>query len=184
MKYCLLFFLLFSITSCSNKLELEKRFDCNSQSLSNTKQFTDFKKNYKITIPKHWKTSLYYNTFQSEIFTADTTKQLTETYILDTSHNLGKLNFDDRFIKKIDSVLTSEKLVFVASGEELFNKKPSFWYLSKGNQQGFTYHQLDFYTKLSENTYFSTTTKVYGDKNINERFCESISIQKTVNFLE
>lgn len=176
--------LLFSIISCSNKFELEKRFDCSTSKIKNTKQFTDFRKNYKIEIPKNWKTNLYYNSFQSEIFTADTTKQLTETYILDTSFNLGELKFDTSFIKKIDSVLIANDLELVSYGKEKFNKKPSYWYLSKGNKKGFTYHQLDFFTKLSKTNYFSTTTKVYGEHNINERFCESISIQKTVVFLE
>lgn len=183
MKYLYLICFL-SIISCSNKLEIEKRFDCNVPKANNTKQFTDFKKNYKIKIPKHWKTSLYYNAIQSEIFTADTTKQLTESYILETSFNLGEVTFDKNFSKKIDSVLMADNLVLVSSGEEEFHKKPSVWYLSKGNKNGFTYHQLNLFTKLSKTNYFSTTTKVYGEHLINQRFCESISIQKTVTFLE
>lgn len=183
MKYLyLICFLL--IISCSNTLELEKRFDCSASNIKSTKQFTDFRKNYSIEIPKHWNTNLYYNSIQSEIFTADTTKQLTETYILETSFNLGELKFNSNFRKKIDSVLIADDLVLVSSGEEEFHKKPSIWYLSKGNKNGFTYHQLNFFTKLSKTNYFSTTTKVFGDHTINQRFCESIAIQKTVTFLQ
>lgn len=184
MKYFFLLIVGFLIFSCSNKLEFEKKYNCSTSSLSNSKQLTDFKKNYTINIPKDWKTEYYYSNVQSEIVVADTIKNLTSSYVLATSFNLGELNFDEKFYNKRDSLLQVNQLFLISSGKEILKEKPSFWYISKGNKNGFLYHQLNFLIKTSKSSYFNATTKVYGNENIEERFCEAVSIIKTVNFLE
>lgn len=179
--YCFVF-LLFS--GCSNQSEIGKKMNCSKTTYKNTKQITDFNKNFILSIPSNWKTELYFDNYQSEIFTADTLKQLSETYILAASHNLGTLNFDKDFHHRKDSVLSANNLKIISSGNESFQSKPSFWYVSKGTKNNFDYHRFTVLAKLSENTYFSAYAEIYGNMNIDERICESISLLESIQFLE
>ncbi|SDW90274.1 hypothetical protein SAMN05444411_102427 [Lutibacter oricola] len=183
-KIGLIILLTVLVISCKKQSQLSARFDCGNESVSNTKQILDFNKNFKVSIPSSWNTQLHYSTSQSQIFTADTTKQLSKTYILDTSFNYGEINFDSDFIKKTDSIIKSKNLILVTSEKEKFKNKDSFWYVVKGLKQKMTYHQLNMIIKLSNNTYFSANVDVYGDTRINERLCESLSILNSVEFLE
>ena len=57
----------------------------------------DVKKTFSVAYPKNWKTNLYFDETQSSIFTADTTKQLTETVLLDITFINKEINFNDSF---------------------------------------------------------------------------------------
>lgn len=184
MRFLLLGFLFFSLISCSNNNVLAEEFNCESVALNNLIERTDFKKKFKLEIPSNWKTKLYYTEFQSELFAADTTKQLTETYILNTSFNLGKLNFDALFSSKNDSILILENLNKINSKSIQFKDKPAHWILASGFKNGFPFHQFKLSIKLSESTYFSCATEIYGDELVNERICESISIINNIEFLQ
>ncbi|SNR35704.1 hypothetical protein [Lutibacter flavus] len=184
MKHLLFIFLLmFILTSCVKQSDLSKSFDCKTHNLNNLTTITDFKNNFRISIPSDWKTNLYYDNFQSEIFTADTIKQLSETYILDVSFNYGNLNFDDSFHKKTDSLLTNSNLQKIKSNTIQFRNKPAYWYVVKGTKKGFNYHQFNLIVLNSENTYFTANSEIYGDNNIDDRICESISILDKIEFL-
>jgi len=185
MKYiaflCLIFLL---ISACSKQSEIGKKLNCSATTYKNTKEITDFNKNFTLNIPSNWKSELYFDNYQSEIFTADTIKQLSETYILAASYNLGTLNFDRDFHYRKDSVLTANNLKIIDSGNESFQSKPSFWYISKGTKNNFDYHRFTVLTKLSENTYFSAYAEIYGNANIDKRICESITLLESIQFLE
>jgi len=183
-KTGLLFIVIFSIIGCSKQSELSKIFNCSSTSIKNTKSISDFNKNFKLSIPTNWKTDLYFDQYQSELFTADTTKQLLSTYILDASFNFGILNFDEAYYTKIDSVLEISKLQKINSGNLDFNNKPAYWYVAKGQKNNYNYHQFNITLKLSENTYFNSYSEIYGDENVDERICESIAILESLEFVK
>ncbi len=183
-NYLFLLFVLTILSSCKKQSELSTIFNCKTVNLKNSSNYSDFKKNFKIAIPSSWKTELYYNEFQSEIFTADTTKQLTATFVLDASFNYGNLKFNDDFHKKTDSIIAVSNLQKINHGNLFFKEKPAFWYLVKGTKKGFNYHQFNLMAKLSEDTYFTAYTEVYGDFNVNERICESIAILDKIEFLQ
>ncbi len=174
----------FLFISCSNQSELNKIYACDVDEIETPKVIIDFNKNFKLTISNNWKTNLYFDEFQSEIFTADTVKQLTESFILGSSFNFGVLNFNNNFYKRTDSILKQNKLEAINSGSQPFQFKPSYWYVAKGFKNGFTYHQFNLTAKLSETTYFNAYSEIYGDNNINERICETISILEKVTFLK
>lgn len=185
MKYLLILSIItFTFFSCSKHSELAKTFDCNTTNLNNLITISDFKNNFKISIPNNWKTNLYYDNYQSEIFTADTIKQLSETYILDMSFNYGNLLFNDSFHKKTDSLLTSSNLQKIKSNAIQFQNKPAYWYVVKGTKNGFNYHQFNLIVINSENTYFTANSEIYGNNHIEERICESISILDKIEFLQ
>ena len=183
-QYTVLFFVLFLILGCKEKSELNKTFNCNTFNLNNIETYSDFKQNFKLDIPLSWKTELYYDEFQSEIFTADTTKQLSETYILDAAFNFGNLEFNEEFYLKTDSIILVSSLQKAKDGNLQFKSKPAYWYLVKGTKKGFSYHQFNLMVKLSKETYFTAYSEIYGTKNIDERICESISILESIEFLQ
>lgn len=178
------FSLFFILISCKKQSELSKAFNCNTSKLNNSEVYSDFKHNFNVTIPTNWNTELYYDEFQSEIFTADTTKQLSETYILDAAFNYGNLEFNEAFYKKTDSILAVSNLQKVKDGSLQFKTKPAYWYLVTGTKKGFTYNQFNLMVKLSNDTYFTAYSEIYGTDNIDKRICESISILDTIEFLQ
>ena len=185
MKYSVAVIILLSLsTACTKQLKLSDEFDCSIVELQNTIEKKDFKKYFSLYIPNNWKTNLYFTEYQSSIIVADTTEQLTETFILDASFNVGKLYFNTDFYKKTDSVAKQNNLEIVSSGNETFQSKPAYWYLTKGFKRGFEYHRINFMLILSEESYFYAYAEIYGDQAVNERICESISIIEKIKFLE
>lgn len=179
-------FLVFIISfySCSKQTPLAQKFNCSSSKIDELHEIYDFNKNFKLSLPTTWKTNLYYNKTESQIFAADTIKELTKSYILGTSFSFGTINFNEDYSKRIDSVLIANNLVKIDAGHHSFQTKKTDWYLVKGSKNGFVYHQFNLTVKLSENSYFNAYSEVYGDENIDERICESISIIENVKFLQ
>lgn len=177
-------FLILLFISCKKQSQLSEKFNCSNFKIENSIEVLDFNKNFKMTIPSNWKSNLYFSEFESEIFTADTLKQLTKSFILGTSFNLGSLDLDSNFHEKVDSTISKNNLQIINSGSESFQSKPTYWYVTKGVKNGFTHHQFNLIAKLSENSYFKGYSEVYGDTNIEDRICESISILEKIEFLQ
>lgn len=184
MKNSIILLALVTLLSCSKQSQLSETFNCNITKTEKTKEITDFKKNFKLSIPTNWKTKLYFSEFESEIFTADTLKQLTESFILGASFNLGSLDLDGDFYKKIDSLVINNNLQIIKYGSESFQSKPTYWYVTKGLKNGFIYHQFNIVAKLSENSYFKGYSEVYGNLNVEDRICKSIFILEKIEFLQ
>lgn len=180
-KIVIFFFFLILATSCTKKSVLETTFNCNGSNISSkTKTLKDIKKNFKISIPTTWKTKLYFDEFQSDVFAADTTNQLTKTYIIDASWKVGELILDASFEDKIKEI-SKNKITF--SKFENIQNKPSFWCITKDEKKNFEYHELKIYIKTSIDTYLEITTQIYGDTNVNDRICQAIKLIKTIEFI-
>ena len=173
------------ISSC-NKNDIENTFDCESTTnFANTKEFTDVLKHFKIKIPKNWNTELYYDQYQSEVYSADTTKQLTDTFIIDITWHQGELALNKEFEEKIVLNLTvDENLSISSSGFVKFKKSRSYYNLSHGEQKGYPYHYLQIYSPYKDDQYYTFTTKIYGNDFVNERICSSISMFKKIKFID
>jgi len=169
---------------CSNKSELSKDFNCSFDDIQNTTQILDFNKNFKLSIPSSWKTELYYDKYTSEIFTADTTKQLSETFILDASYNLGEVIFNKDFFDKNDAIATTKNFEIIKSKTSSFQSKESYWYVLKGVKNNFPYHQFNLTVKLTNNTYFNSYVEIYGEDNIDGRICQAISMLDNIEILQ
>jgi len=183
-KLIILIVTIIFIFSCKKQSDLSKIYDCSQIKIENPKTIIDFNKNFKLTISSNWKTKLYFSEFESEIFTADTIKQLTKSFILAASFNSGKLKFDTNYYTKIDSILIKNNLQLINSGNETFQSQPMYWYVAKGFKNKFTYHKFNLTSKRSKNTYFNSSVEIYGDDNVNERICKAISILEKVEFLQ
>lgn len=184
MKHLLVIFtLLIGLSSCQ-KNDLKNAFDCNSTTnFVNTKEFTDVLKHFKIKIPTNWNTELYYDEYQSEIYSADTTKQLTETYIIDITWHQGELVLNEEFEKKIALNLEEkEQLKIIKSGLSEFKDLPCYFNLASGKQTGYTYHFLQIFLPYKTDEYYTFTTKIYGNEFVSERICSSLSLLENVKF--
>ncbi len=181
LKLVILLFILVAATSCYKESSLKKEFNCsNSLDLSNSKEYRDIKKNYKITIPLKWKTKLYFDEYQSDILTADTIKQLSESYIINASWKMGELDFNEEFISKINSQTGYE---IINSKHVTFLEYPAFWNLSKGIKGEMEQHVFNLYIKTTVDSYILATSKIYGGQNIEQRICESINLFNTIEVL-
>ena len=176
--------LILSILSCKQKTNLQKEFICETKSFSNTEIVSDFNNTFNITVPKHWKTQLYFNNLQTQIFTADTTKNLTNTYTLNFEYNSGDLIINDDFSNKIIKDLNQNNYILLKSKNDVFKNKPSIWFVSKGKKSDFDYFYFELYVKQTNTNYFKITSEIYGDKNLDERFCESIAVIETLKVLD
>ena len=184
MKKILILLIAISIYACK-KNDLKSEFNCESSTTyAETKEIRDILKKFRITLPTNWKTQLYYDDYQSEIYSADTTKGLSETFIVDVSWHQGELFLDEAFEQKVrDTLAIKEKLSTVKTNYGEFKKYPSYYNLSKGINAGYPYHYLQVYIKTEIDEYFTFTTKVYGSNNIEERLCESIALFEQIEII-
>ena len=186
MKQFFIIFIIFSTLISCQKDNLAEAFDCKgTTNFSKTKEFTDVLKHFKINIPSNWNTELYYDELQSELYSADTSKQLSKTYIIDITWHQGELIFNDDFEQKmIQNLKSKEQLKVVKSGRTKFKKLPSYYNLSQGKSLNHEYHFFQIFVKSKVDEYYTLTAKIYGSEFVNERICASTSLFKNITFLE
>ena len=181
MKYKFFFLIIIVLSSCSKKTQFINEFDCEVVAFQNLERIEDVKKLFSVYYPDSWKTNLYYDKNQSSIYTADTTKQLKETMLLDITHISSELVFDSNFIRKFNSNLKQQQLTEINSNKILFRDKPTFYSEAKGVKNKFRYSVLNLFIKLDEKNYIHSTIEVYGDFLRRKRICKGINLlEKTI----
>ena len=182
MKRHIIIILLVLIASCNSTSELSKDLDCTPESYSNLEKIEDVKKLFTVQFPDNWKTNLYYDKNQSSIYTADTTKQLTETMLLDITHVSNKLDLDADFIQKFKTNLTNEQLLETTSGELKFQDKRAYYSNAIGKKGKFEYQISNLFIKINENNYIHSKIEVYGDSLVQQRICNGISLIEKIQY--
>jgi len=172
------------VTSCQQKSKLQKEFLCDTHRFNNTETVADFKNKFTLEIPKSWKTQLYFNTIQTQIMTADTTKNLTNTFTINVEYNSGTLEINNEFTTKILKDLEENNLQVLKNKNDVFNEKPSFWTVSKGKKMNFDFYYFELFVKQNNTHYFKLTSDIYGNENLDERFCESIALMESLTMIE
>jgi len=169
---------LFLLASCAETpTELSTNFSCeNSSKISNLESVKDFKDNFTIKTPKHWNTKLYYDNRQSEIFTADTIKTLSDSYIMDYSVISNTINIDETLEAKVKQITQNNAMETIQESFLKHKEYDAFAHLSKGTSRGLTLHVFQYYIKLEEEQYLLIKSEFYGDKDFESRFCESLSL--------
>jgi len=182
MKKKFVFLTFIIIASCNSKSKISKDLDCQPESYSNIETVEDVKKLFTVKFPDHWKTNLYYDNNQSSIYTADTTKQLTETILLDITHVSNELKLDSDFIQKFKTSLKDLKLVKTTSFKLNFQEKESYFSKAIGKKRKFAYEICNLFIKINANNYIHAKAEVYGDSLINERLCNAISLLEKIEY--
>ena len=182
---CLAGCTLFFILSCSQGA-FEKEFGCETpMSFTNKKEFNDVLNHFSMEFPKKWKTKLYYDEYQSKIYSADTTKNLSETYIIDVTWHQGELLINEAFEEKINKNVQVElDLIPVKWDKGEYLGKPAFYHISTGKTPNMNWHYLQIYRQHKPDEYYTFTSKIYGDELVDERLCASFAVFKEIEFLE
>ncbi|WP_298777579.1 hypothetical protein [uncultured Polaribacter sp.] len=166
--------------SCSKQSEISKEFGCKTSKFKNLEIVEDFRRKFEIELPKSWKTNLYYDKLQSSIYTADTTKQLTETILLDISYINDKINFDDEFSLKQEQEHLAKGLIKTKSKQITLLKKPSMHFVYKGKKGNFKYQISNIFIKIDPQNFILAKTEIYGDSLVNEKLCNSFSLIENI----
>lgn len=182
MKKILILFVFISFASCNSKSQLSKDLECNPKSYSNLEKIEDVKKLFTVQFPDNWKTNLYYDKNQSSIYAADTTKQLTETFLIDITHVSSELKIDADFTQKLKSNLTTQKLVETTSYELKFQKRETYYSRAVGKKGAFDYQVCNLFIKINTNNYIHAKAEVYGDSLANERLCNAINLIEKIEY--
>ncbi|WP_075342676.1 hypothetical protein [Tenacibaculum agarivorans] len=172
MKYILLFFSIATLISC-NSNQLAKDFNCETSGFSNLESVEDIKKKFRVELPKHWKTKLYYDDGVSSIYSADTTISLSKTIVMDVSFINNTSEIDYNFIAKVKSDNTQQELTELHSKKVKFLRNSGYYNLAKGKRGKYDYHLLNVFSK-TKTGFIHAKTEIYGDSLVDERLCKSI----------
>lgn len=173
--------LLCLLIGCSNtSSQLQKDFNCPSSSFNNLETVQDYKKVFTVNIPKNWKTNLYYDALQSSIYSADTTKQLTETTIFDFNLVQKPIDFNEKFQLELEHKNLAQQLISTQKKTLTINNKPAFYILVKGKKQNFPYQKLVIYQKLNDQNFIQIKIEIYGEKSVNKRLCKAINLAEKI----
>ncbi|QXP62035.1 hypothetical protein [Polaribacter sp. HaHaR_3_91] len=170
--------------SCSNQTEISKYFNCNATTFNNLEEVKDVKNLFSLEIPNTWKTNLYYDDLQSSIYTADTTKQLTETLLLDVTFINKNINFDTSFKLEREQEDLSKNLIKIKSEETTFLEKPSYYTVSKGKKRKFEYQVCHLFIKINDQNFILAKAEVYGDSLVNKRLCDALALMKKIKNIQ
>tara|TARA_R110002126_G_scaffold206886_1_gene353992 strand:+ start:23784 stop:24356 length:573 start_codon:yes stop_codon:yes gene_type:complete len=160
--------------------EIGKDFNCKNITFNNLETVDDMKALFSVDLPKNWKINLYQDEVQSSIFAADTTKQLTETMLLDVTFIQNKINFDDAFLLKQEQEYLSENLIKIKSKAITFQEKSALYMVFKGKKGVFDYQICNTFIKVNASNFIFAKTEVYGDSLVNQRFCEAFLLLENI----
>ncbi len=186
MKYIFVLTLLtLFLTSCQ-KSKFEREFECETpSSYTQTKTFKDVLGHFEIDVPSSWKTELYYDEYQSALYSADTTKTLRETFILDVSWRQGELVLNKDFeVKVAQNATRNLRLIPVKSGFGEYLGNPAYYHIATGKSDDLSWHYLEVYVQHKVDEYYVFTAKIYGNEFVSERICSSFSIFGNITFLD
>lgn len=170
--------------SCSPQSKISKDFNCKTPSFNNLEKVTDIKKLFSIDLPKTWKTNLFYDDVQSSIYTADTTKQLSETLLLDFTIINKNINFDTDFKLHQEQENLTKNLIKTTSKETILNNKPSYYTVSSGKKSNYNYKVCHIFIKINAQNFILVKAEIYGDSLINKRMCTAFSLIEKIKIIQ
>jgi hypothetical protein len=173
---------LIGLYSCGSKSELSEAMQCKPKLYANLELVRDVDKRFIVEIPKHWKTNLYFDKNQTSIFSADTTKQLTDSYTFDVTYIYEELQIDQKFLERFKRNLTKNNLVESTSYELTFNEQEAYYSRALGKRGAFDYEILNLFIKANPNSYLHVKTEFYGDSLVNQRICNALSLIEKIQY--
>ncbi|AQS93105.1 hypothetical protein BXQ17_02995 [Polaribacter sp. BM10] len=175
-KYALILGALFLLYNCNKSSDLKQNLSCNEIYFKNLKEISDAKNNFKISLPNNWKTSNFIDDYQSSIYTADTTKQLTKSLLLDVNFINNAIEIDDIFKLKIEHENLTNKLIQKEQKEITFLNRKSYYVVSIGKKQNFKYKSLQVFVPLNKTSSLAIKAEVYGDSLVQKRICKVLTL--------
>lgn len=185
-SFILISFTLLVLFSCRNKSVFpEELTSCKKKFLpENLEYVTDFKQNFSIGIPKHWNTKMYYDNFRSEIFSADTIKPISETFILQVSHIQSTIQINDTLIKSLDEKSIDHSRTHEMVKYHQFKDWEALIYASSGIENNLPLYIFQDYIKIDQDRFLLMKVDIYGSENVKERLCEALKLLEKVSIFE
>lgn len=162
------------LNSCGSPT-LSAELNCTVELPDGLEKVQDVHQQFAVTIPKHWNTNLYYDAAVSSIYTADTTKQLTETYLLDVTM-ISTDKSESSLLSNFRNQLLEKELIEIASFETNILKRNAYYSRAVGKKQGHLYEVMNIFIFLKNNKQIHVKAEVYGDSMRNERLCEALQL--------
>lgn len=167
--------------SCEKQTDLSKEFSCkDSNQLQQLEVVTDFNNNFMVSLPKHWNTKLYYDSVQSEIFSADTLKSLTKSYIMNFSWVSDSIEISKKLQEKVRQKSLENNMKTAKESFHNYSDKKAYAHLGVGENNTYAFHVFQYYVKFNDENYLRIKAEFYGDADFDSRFCEAISIIETI----
>ncbi len=168
--------LLTLLVSCKKDPEVAALFDCDRSNFQANELVQDATASFSIKLPKHWKTNLYVDNAVSSIFAGDTTKQLTETVLVDFTKLKHKQLLDSSFTATVTRALQEEGFRISKTGHSLFKTKNSFYAYATGVKKNYPYAIFTQYIQLDQQLIFHCNIEVYGEEQRVERLCKALAL--------
>ncbi len=182
-KFILILCGLIALGSCSKTNTIFKDYNCQTESIP-TKPVLDAFLKFSLEIPKNWKTELYIDQGTSIFATADTTKQLSEAFLLKVSQIPGQLILNQATTDIIKGELTKNLWQINSIQNGVFKKFDALLINTQKNTSNKKISALHLYFGFGSEHYFEIEIQCFGDKNTDERYCQAIKIINSLNIKE
>ncbi|ANW95682.1 hypothetical protein AXE80_05055 [Wenyingzhuangia fucanilytica] len=156
---------MFDLFSCEQKTEIK-----------NTRVVNDVHHNFKIKVGKNWKTELYFDDYQSRIYSADTTRNYSESFIIDITRFEGNITLSDNFRQHLMSQIKSiPRAYIIKEGFIDFKDSAAYAIYSFQKKEDIVLYNIQCYLTYPDH-YFLLESKINGSQNLEKNTCESIAI--------
>lgn len=167
---------LFVTLSCSKqKLKNSINLNCEVTTLNQEiKRITEPNGDFEVQLPKNWKREFFISENESRLYFADTTKELNKTFIIDIGLYKKKKSIDDDFFQsKLKSLETEQP---ITSEKISFQEKNGYLFYFKSENLNLIKNSIEIYLQNRNKSFYKIIIDVYGNENIQERFCEALNM--------
>jgi hypothetical protein len=141
------------------------------------KNIEDLHQRFEISIPSNWKKEFFIDSSSTRFYCADTTKELTDTYIIEIGHYTKNILLDTLFVKTIEGeVLQKEKGEVLQSKLVRLGKKKGYSIHSKYRRLGFDFQTVQSYFPNANGSLYLLKVEAYGTENSEARLCEGMAL--------
>jgi len=168
-----------TIYSCTDSNTIFKNYHCKTKSVQ-SKTIHDALQKFTLNVPNNWKTKLYINNNSSTFITADTTKQLSQAFIIKVSSIPGGLNFNKTLATSLKLKLAENNWKTKKITKGLFKTHNSLLFRTIKQDSKIKTTALQLFFNTTNQYHFEVEIQCFGTKNTQERFCKALAILKTL----
>lgn len=169
--------IVFLCLSCKQEKTLQNFIDCDYETnFKHDKVLRDAKNYFEVNIGNHWKRELYVDDGQSRMYAADTTRDYSESFIIDITRFDGRIVLDSVFQNKLKKDIENENRSYIIKDNFLnYNTKKGygvFYFEHKGANP--TYF-MEFYIAYPEH-YYLLKAIILGNEKFEDNLCETMEV--------
>ena len=167
------------LVNCSEpNIQSVLNLNCSEQAFENLNTSKEPRGYFEVPIPNHFKKEFFVNEFESRLYFADTTKQLSDAYIMDFGfYSATPTELNQPFIeKKILEYKNNTDVRLEVSEKIVFQGKTGHVLFSKKNDDFLPINSIEIYIPNTSNTYYYIKSDFYGNDNLESRICQALSL--------